>query len=285
MDKLEQLINKLRSDIKKDQEDSLDRLETRITSKINEHTDQRIGLICEELEKMKTVGAEHNKRILELEKQAKVRNIILFGVEEDEKSYEGLENKMINIFNNCLQVKCHKNEIEIIRRMGRKTENKLRPIIVTFTTFGKKLAILKNKTHLKDKNYYIKEDFPPQILEKRKELQADLEKARSEGKTAYIRYDRLIVRDADKSSKYASDNNSKSSKKRELVITPPNQKGNNYNTTNHQSNQSLNQQAAKKSKVKPHKTTQSSLTHFLQKQGETSSHAARTPDSGDSSDE
>ncbi|KOB66970.1 Endonuclease-reverse transcriptase [Operophtera brumata] len=47
--------------------------------------------------------------------------------------------------------------------------------------------IQKNKKKLENTPYYIKEDYPPEILNKRKELQIQLEKEREQGKMAFIK--------------------------------------------------------------------------------------------------
>lgn len=92
-----------------------------------------------------------------------------------------------------MKVECQKGNIECVARMGKKSE-KIRPIIVTFTTMGKKIELLKNKKILqKSSNYYLKEDFPAEVLEERKKLSAQLQKERDQGKKAYIKYNKLVV--------------------------------------------------------------------------------------------
>lgn len=80
----------------------------------------------------------------------------------------------------------------MIRRLGKKSE-KIRPVVITLNTIGFKIKIQKNKQCLKDTPYYIKEDFPIDVLNKRKELQTQLQKEKEAGNTAYIKYDQLII--------------------------------------------------------------------------------------------
>ncbi|XP_045770456.1 uncharacterized protein LOC123870983 [Maniola jurtina] len=264
MSNFEQLLRELRCDIRKDSEESLRIVEERITKSINENIDTKFEDIQAQIEIIKKNNNEQNERILAIEKQMKCRNIIFFGVEEGEKSYKELENKIINIVKTEIKVDCNSNEIEITRRMGKKAENKIRPIVATFTTYGKKISILKNKQHLKNKTIYLKEDYPKQILEKRKQLQDQLQQARKEGKFAYLRQDRLIIHEPNKTRKNAESTNSQSSRKRELESTPPSQMSNPYAQVNQPS---TNYHMAKKNKHKRNiqNKGQSSMNSFLQK--------------------
>ncbi|CAH0727985.1 unnamed protein product, partial [Brenthis ino] len=92
-----------------------------------------------------------------------------------------------------MKVDCQKGDIEYVSRMGKKSD-KTRPIIVTLTTMGKKIELLKNKKMLQNSGtYYIKEDFPPEVLEERKKLNIQLQREREQGKKAYIKYNKLVI--------------------------------------------------------------------------------------------
>ncbi|CAH2234899.1 jg22367 [Pararge aegeria aegeria] len=138
MSNLEQLLRELRCDIKKDSEQSLKIVEERITKNINENIDEKFENIHCQIELIKKNSFEHSERILAIEKHIRYRNLIFFAVEEGEKSYEELENKILHIVTTDMKIDCNRSEIEIVKRMGKKTENKIRPIVVTFSTYGKK---------------------------------------------------------------------------------------------------------------------------------------------------
>ncbi|GBP90910.1 hypothetical protein EVAR_95574_1 [Eumeta japonica] len=53
--------------------------------------------------------------------------------------------------------------------------------------------ILKLKKNLQDV-YYITEDFPKEVLEKRKELKSKLIEERAKGNIAHIKFDQLVVK-------------------------------------------------------------------------------------------
>lgn len=135
---------------------------------------------------------EQTNKINNLDRQFRRKNLILFGVEESEKSYDELERMVINIINTYIKISCDTNNIEAVRRLGKKGE-KVRPIVITFNTLGFKLKIQKNKNHLQNTSYYLKEDYPIEILIKRKELQVELQKEKDAGNTAFIKYDKIII--------------------------------------------------------------------------------------------
>ncbi|CAG5013246.1 unnamed protein product [Parnassius apollo] len=120
------------------------------------------------------------------------KNLLFFGVEEREISYQDLEKKVLDIINNILNIKCEKHYIESVRRLGKKSD-KIRPIVTTLLTMGMKIEILKNKKNLETTSYYIKEDFPLEVLKKRKELQGEVEMLKEQGKKAIIKYDKIIL--------------------------------------------------------------------------------------------
>lgn len=254
---MEKLLHELRIKIKSDINITLNDQEERITTKINENIDRKFDCINEKIEKINQTNEDQEKRLTLLEKQIRERNIIFFGVDEGEKYYEELEEKVITTL--CkMDIKCCKNEIEIARRMGKHIVGKVRPINVTLTTYGKKIAILKNKNKLENTKVYIKEDFSPKVLEVRKSLQEQLKKERSEGKIAYLRHDKIVIRGLNRNIQEESHNSN--SKKRELEITPPHQAA---NTSTHFPTRTK-YQAAKKNKTTL-KGSQNSITNFVQR--------------------
>lgn len=92
----------------------------------------------------------------------------MFGVHELEKSYHELEKVILDIIQTYLLVPCDVNSVEVVRRTRRKGD-KVRSVIITFSTMGQKLKIQKNKRFLLNTSYYIKENYPTEVLKKHKE--------------------------------------------------------------------------------------------------------------------
>ncbi|CAG9137859.1 unnamed protein product [Plutella xylostella] len=215
-EELNELIKSLRIQIKEDMvvaltdklEEKLKDSETRIITLVNANTDEKNLNIQQEVENLKRTNEEHEERLRTLERQIRQRNLVLFGVSDEENSYEELETLIKGVIEGSLEVTLNASEIEFARRMGKKSgENRPRPIVFAVTTLGKKIKILQNKNKLENTGSYIKEDFPPKVLEKRKVLQKQLQEEISKGNTAKIVYDRLIVINK--------------SNKRSLSISPP----------------------------------------------------------------
>lgn len=77
--------------------------------------------------------------------------------------------------------------------VAKKSEStKPRPILVSFTNIWKRDEIIRNKQRFS--NIYVSEDFTKEVLEKRKLLQVQLKEERSKGNIAYLKYDKLVIK-------------------------------------------------------------------------------------------
>ncbi|CAH2097106.1 unnamed protein product [Euphydryas editha] len=65
-------------------------------------------------------------------------------------------------------------------KIGKKELDKNRPVVVSLTTKWKKHMILRNRSNLQE-GVYIKEDYPKEIIEKRKQLQLQVEEEKKKG--------------------------------------------------------------------------------------------------------
>ncbi|KAG6454359.1 hypothetical protein O3G_MSEX008661 [Manduca sexta] len=180
----------------------------RVTHNMSRMFEEKFLVWEEKHEKLKETVENQERRIYFLEKQARKTNMVFFGIEESEISYDNLEKNIINWIEQYFSIQLSYSDIQEVKRVGKKGERP-RPIVVTFSTLGIKLKILKQKGALKDTQCYVKEDYPKYVLEKRKELQEQLQLEREKGNTAVIKYDKLIVL-------------SKNINKRKLLISPEN---------------------------------------------------------------
>lgn len=178
-----------------------------VTLNINKMLEEKFFIWEEKHEKLKELVENQEKRIYFLEKQARQRNVIFFGIEETESSYENLEINIIKWIEQYLSITLTYIDIQEARRLGKKGDRP-RPIAVTFSTLGIKIKILKQKQVLKDTNYYIQADYPKHVLEKRKELKEQMKLEREKGNTATLKYDKLII--------------TESMNKRKLSLSPEN---------------------------------------------------------------
>ena len=81
-----------------------------------------------------------------------------------------------------------------VHRFGSRTNIMIyRRIVAKFTFYKQREIVRKLRKNLENTDYYISEQFPKEISQKRKALVPKLLKARREGKEAWISYDKLYV--------------------------------------------------------------------------------------------
>lgn len=167
-------------------------MEQNIKISINKNIDDKFTRMEAKTYELEGKIEQQQKSINFLERQIRKKNVVFFGVEEKERRYEELVSLILEIINHNMEIVCKKWEIESVMRIGKKS-GKARPIVVTMSTMGKKIELLKNKKTLDTKGLYIKEDYPLNVLEKRKELQEQLRKEREAGKNVTLRYDKIVT--------------------------------------------------------------------------------------------
>lgn len=171
---------------------SAENVTERTTENINKILDEKFVNLEEKYGHLNGKVENQEKRLYFLEKEARQRNIVFFGIEETEKSYYDLETTITGFIDKYFSIKLERRDVQAAKRLGKKGE-KTRPISVTFATLGQKINIFKQKRVLNNTIYYINEDYPQNVLEKRRELQEKLKIERENGNYAKIKYDKLIV--------------------------------------------------------------------------------------------
>lgn len=213
-------------------------LSTEITKNVMEALDEKLKTLKEENNNLKTKVTNLEQKILFLEKEKRTNNLILFGIDEKGKSeIELIEYVKDIILKSGTQLE--NQEISYIKRIGAQYD-KNRPVKICLTTTWKKHLILKNKRNLPT-NVYIKEDFPKEVLEIRKQLQTQMQTERANGNVAFIKYDKLIVKKPD---------NTREKRKREFSgspTTPSQKKPSMKSTENAKTSQSFTKEVIKPS--------------------------------------
>lgn len=253
---MEEIIHELRQ-IRRDldeQKTAIERSGEKITEKVTQNIncilEDKLQLFNEKYEHLREKCENQENRLYFLEKQARKNNIVFFGIKETETSYSNLENIIMNFIKEHFSQELDRGNIQEVRRIGKKGE-RARPIIVTFSTLGTKINLFKNRTALKNTGFYITEDFPKNILVKRKELQEQARIEKEKGNSVKIKYDKLVITEKNKTAV----NN-----KRMLSTSPEN------NTTK-EAETKTNTQANKKNKTQTQLTRTSSLSESVLKPG------------------
>lgn len=191
MDEIKNMLKSMQEEMRQQKVDMLAMKED-IKNTINNNINEKFKYLETKNEILEQKLETQNIAISNFERFMRRKNLLFFGVEEREKSYQDLEKIVLDIIRNILNIECENNCIESTRRLGKKGE-KIRPIVVTMLTMGLKLQIQKNKKKLETTPYYIKEDFPLEVLNKRKILQLEVEKEREQGRKAIIKYDKIVI--------------------------------------------------------------------------------------------
>ncbi|CAH0399454.1 unnamed protein product [Chilo suppressalis] len=135
------------------------------------------------------------KKIQLLEKDKKSNSIIIYGLKEGEKFITDLLENAKQKFQEELDIKIENFEINKIYRIGNLiNKEKSRPTLISFINGWKKSKVLKNKKNSKE--LQISKDYTKETLEKRKALLPQLKEERNKGNIAYLKYDKLIVKES-----------------------------------------------------------------------------------------
>lgn len=229
-------LRKIRRDLDEQKtaiEKSGEKVTEKVTQNINSILEDKFKLFNEKYEDLKEKCENQEKRLYFLEKQTRKNNIVFFGIKEIETSYFNLEILILNFIKEHFSQELDRRDIQEVRRIGKKGERP-RPITVTFCTLGTKINLFKNRNALKNTGYYITEDFPQNILEKRKELQEQARIEREKGNLVKIKYDKLVISEKNKTA---------GNNKRMLSTSPENKttKGAETNTQANKKNKSQTQ--------------------------------------------
>ncbi|XP_026681000.1 uncharacterized protein LOC113468366 isoform X2 [Diaphorina citri] len=183
MEQILQELKKIREDFNVEQQETRKLIEERFSTeqaekiKINEKLDKQ------------------DSRINKLEKEARKRNVIIYGMNEGpHESFMDLKSKINWIFNVKMELNIRGEEIDEFFRLGKKNEEKRnKPIIVKMISSWRKSEIMMSKRKLIGTKIFIENDLSEEeILEKRNMI-AEMKNLKAKGHEAYIKGKSLVV--------------------------------------------------------------------------------------------
>lgn len=183
---------------------------TSVTKSVMEALEEKLQIITEENAYLKEKISTLEQKISVLDREKRKYNLVFFGIEEIGKSEAELIDHIKEVVIET-GTPLDSQEIKNIYRIGKYEPNKNRPVVVSITSTWKKHIILKNKSKF-PQGIYIKEDFPKEVLEKRKQLQAQVVEQKEKGNIAFLKYDKIIIKNPN--------NNSRDKRKREESGSP-----------------------------------------------------------------
>lgn len=154
-----------------------------------------------EAEKTTTITTLQD-RIEELEKRCNYQedysrrnNLRITGIQEQSngETWEETANTVSKLFEEKLQLPSIK--LERAHRTGPATASGPRTIVARFERFGDREAVIRNARKLKGTGIFINEDLCQASLELKKSQFPIMKKAREEGKIAFFKYTKLIIKE------------------------------------------------------------------------------------------
>lgn len=178
-----------------------------VTQSVMEVLDQKLKVVMEENAELKTKVNILEQKLTAVDKERRKHNLVFYGIEEKGKNEcELVDSIKEAVIESGTHIDCH--EINNTYRIGQRYSDKNRPVVVSITSMWKKHLILRNKADLPP-GISVKQDYPKNVLEIRKQLQTQVEEEKKKGNIAYINYDKLIVKKpADKTKRKREDSNS-----------------------------------------------------------------------------
>lgn len=183
--------------LRKEMNEKSDQLKKEVIDTLNTNMkkiEEDVTTLKQENENLKEKLEKQDQRIRALEKEINNNQLVIHGLEELETPECNLEKTLTNFFQKIMKINFEEGSIEKATRLGPKKEGN-RPIKVTIKSVKTKDLVMANRKQLKGSAIYISENYPKEVLETRKKLVPELKKLRNEGKTAYINYDKLVVKD------------------------------------------------------------------------------------------
>lgn len=157
--------------------------------------DNKLERLVSDQINLKTRIEDQERKIRFLDTEVRKRNLIFFGIIENEQTYEQLEILITDIIKNIMKVQIEVSDIDFLKRIGKRAGDNVRPILLGLVSFRKKMEIIKSKRFLADCDFMVREDFSTEVLNRRKELQPEVDELRRKGKNAVLRHDRIIILD------------------------------------------------------------------------------------------
>ena len=151
-------------------------------------------------DKMTQIEQDHNKfkeSLTYLQSQSMRNNLIFSGIAELPSERPEDTEKLIRDFIceklHVARATVNQLKLERAHRMGPISSNYTRKIVCKFNLFPEREMVRKLSNKLKGTTFYINEQFPADVVEKRKRLQPRLKRAKESGQRAWISYDTLFI--------------------------------------------------------------------------------------------
>lgn len=154
-----------------------------------------------ELDQLSKVNSEMRRELTYLQSQSMRNNIIFWGIEESPSERpQDTETKVRTFMLERLKLAQDLVDSMVIERAHRTGVQEADPnrrrnriIVCKFASFKDRETVRKQGHCLKGTSFFVKEQFPTEVTEKRRKLLPKLRVARDAGKRAWLSYDTLYI--------------------------------------------------------------------------------------------
>ena len=134
---------------------------------------------------------------MDIQSKSMMNNLVIGGIEEEQNETPIMVESSVKQFL-CDDVQITTDKVESItfdrlQRTGKKFPNKTRKIVAVFKDSKDKEFVKTHRLQLENSQKFMHDQYPPEIVEQRRKLVPILIKAKKDNKTAYIRYNKLII--------------------------------------------------------------------------------------------
>ena len=139
---------------------------------------------------------EIRRKLVDLEDTSRRNNLRILGIKEDPReSWKECENKIYDLLEEKLEMDTRNIAILRAHRVGEKSNDKQRALIVQFSFHKDKINILRNYKKLKGTKISIFEDFSQETMQIRKEKWKEVLANRKQGKISYLQHRSVICKE------------------------------------------------------------------------------------------
>ena len=207
LDSLEQKVSNFDSELKKlwtfvhdqfkDNKDAMLKVSERIDT-----LEFSLGIAQDQITQLTSDKAKVNDSLLYVQSQSMRNNLVFTGITEDpHERPEVTERKLCQFMVEKLKLAQDVVDgfrLERVHRMGdysgrNVATNKPRNIVAKFLQFKDRELVRRARSNLKGTGYFVNEQFPKEIADRRKQLLPKMRQAIRDGKRAWISYDTLYV--------------------------------------------------------------------------------------------
>ena len=202
LEEVKQKVDKFDTEIKKlwvTLEDKNRKVSDRVTvveEKV-ENSDFALGMLNDKVITLERERDLLKQEVTYLQSQSMRNNLLFSNIPEAEKGVQEDTEKTVKEFlHNKMKVAkdaVDKMVLERVHRVGAKQDGRCRKIVAKFLEFKDREFVRKQWKSLEGTPFYISEQFPREVIEKRQKLVPKMKQARKDGKRAWIAYDTLYI--------------------------------------------------------------------------------------------